>query len=164
MDERVDLEALLRSGHLAEYEARQHRPCFRGADMMLGFLGERGRRCRFVSAYRVAGVVEGEVPLPADFPTQAFGCGRFRYDLVPDSTFSDLFQRLVIDWGASTRSWVQWLKPKDVIEILPVGYVRDFPGYEDIVLDFDALQRVVRPGRRTHVLVTVDRPGCSSSM
>jgi hypothetical protein len=51
--------------------------------------------------------------------------------------------RLVIDWGNATRSWVQKLRPKAVVEIRPKGFVREFPGYEDLLVNFDELERIV---------------------
>ncbi len=51
---------------------------------------------------------------------------------------------LIIDWGSATR---QRLSGNEIVEFLPGGHVRDFSGYDDIVLDFDELQNIVKsPG------------------
>lgn len=53
---------------------------------------------------------------------------------------------MVIDWGNATRSWYQWLSisnSKQVIEILPSGYVKEFPGFDDLILTFDELHTIV---------------------
>jgi hypothetical protein len=57
--------------------------------------------------------------------------------------FDDLNDRVVIDWGANARAWHQWLTAKEVVQLLPVGYVRAFPGYLDFVLTFDDLVSIV---------------------
>lgn len=141
-DARCDLDALQRSGHLLEYEARQSRPRFHDADILFTFLAEQGSRCRFIAGYRIVGVQEN-VPLPLEFPYPDVGPGVYRYDLVPLEAFAELTNRLVIDWGKGMRSWVQWLKSKDVIEIRPLGYVREFVGYDDVILEFDELARII---------------------
>jgi hypothetical protein len=62
-----------------------------------------------------------------------------------DDRFVDLKDRLVIDWGIGTRSWVQNFKPtkKAVVEVLPAGYVKRFPGFLDFVLRYDELRAIV---------------------
>ena len=142
-DAHVDLDALQRSGHLFEYEQRQGKPYFHETDILFTFIGEQGSRSRFASAYRVNGVVEAAVPVSPDFPYPDLGLGTYCYDLVLLPAFAGLTNRLVIDWGKGTRSWVQWMKPKDVIEIRPVGYVREFAGYDEVVIDYDELASII---------------------
>jgi hypothetical protein len=69
--------------------------------------------------------------------------GRCWYDLELLPEFDDLTDRVIIDWGAGTRSWVQWLKDREVVEVLPVGYVGEFPGYLDFVLPYRDLKRII---------------------
>lgn len=69
--------------------------------------------------------------------------GHVYYDLSPVDGFDDLKDRVVIDWGKSTLAWHQWLRPKEVIEILPKGYVTHFPGYLDFVLRYDELVSII---------------------
>ncbi|MCR4297376.1 MAG: isochorismatase family protein [Gallionella sp.] len=67
------------------------------------------------------------------------------YNLVRDKRFDALSERLVIDWGAGTRSWVQNFKQggKEVVEVLPKGYVKEFPGFLDFILRFDELKTMI---------------------
>lgn len=69
--------------------------------------------------------------------------GKYRYKLKQQAGFEDLEQRVVIEWGRSTRTWHQWLKPKEVVEVLPKNYVMEFPGYEDFILGFDDLKKII---------------------
>lgn len=65
-----------------------------------------------------------------------------RYDLELTSTMLDLNQRLVVDWGRSTVSWVQ-TKDKDVVEIKPTNSIGDFTSYDRILLSYCDLQKLI---------------------
>ena len=143
-DYRWDLEVLLRSGHFDEYQARQGRPVFKKAARIVSFVAERGTRSRFLGVFRVRGVSTKVPAYPPGFPYPHMGLGKLRYDLAKLPEFAPMENRLVIDWGAGTRSWVQKPRPKPVIEILPTGHVRDFPGYDEVILRFEELERIVR--------------------
>jgi hypothetical protein len=54
---------------------------------------------------------------------------KFFYDLERDQRFDDLRDRLVIDWGAGTRAWVQNLDNKPILEIKEPG--RKLPPFDD---------------------------------
>ncbi|CAI3952954.1 unnamed protein product [Commensalibacter papalotli (ex Botero et al. 2024)] len=63
------------------------------------------------------------------------------------NTFQDLKFRAVIDWGKATQSWhqnVNETNKKQVIEIYPSGYVGNFSGYNDVLLSFVELERLIR--------------------
>lgn len=68
------------------------------------------------------------------------------YNLTKLIGFEDLEQRVIVDWGKSTRSWHQWLhrNDKEVVQILPAGFAREWPGYLDFVLPFAELERIVQ--------------------
>lgn len=75
-----------------------------------------------------------------------FSKDRYWYDLEQVADFNLLVDRLVIDWGASARAWVQWYhkQPKNVLEVLPQGYIGTFPGLLDFVLEFDDLKTLIK--------------------
>ena len=132
-DARWDLDQLLRSGHFDEYQTRQGNDVF-NCDHIVSFLGEEGTRSRFLGVWAVRGVHQDakQTPYSAGFPEPDRGRGTYRYDLEPIAGFEALQNRLVIDWGASTRAWHQWLSAKVdklVIELRPHGFVREFSGY-----------------------------------
>ncbi len=54
----------------------------------------------------------------------------------------NLSQRLVIQWGKSTVSWVQ-RKNKDVVQIKPVNSIGDFTSYDSIFLSYNDLQKLI---------------------
>jgi hypothetical protein len=56
--------------------------------------------------------------------------------------FADLSERLVIEWGKSTVSWLQ-RKDKEVVSLFPKSHVREFVSYEETIVAWDELQRMV---------------------
>ena len=66
-----------------------------------------------------------------------------RYNLKLTSTMIGLSQRLVIEWGKSTVSWVQ-SKNKDVVQIKPVNSIGDFTSYDCILLSYTDLQKLIK--------------------
>jgi hypothetical protein len=53
-----------------------------------------------------------------------------------------LENRLIIEWQ-STRNWIQDVLEKEVLEIRPPGFVREFTGYMDFTLSFEELRKIV---------------------
>lgn len=155
-----DLHRLWRTGMFEPYQAAQGRDVFGASKTLVSFLGLPGTHALFVGVYDVL-AVRGPVDItyPADFPYQDMQrTGMFAYTLARDCRYKDLEGRLVIDWGAGTRSWAQHYRPgtKPVIELLPTGYVREFPGFMDVVLPFDELRDIVlhpTPHRSWHQML-----------
>jgi hypothetical protein len=146
-DQRFDLAALYRAEQFEFYQSIQSRPIFANCDQIVSFFGREGTQAMFVGVYRVREVRGPALwPLPEGFLyPQMDVSNHYSYTLERDERFSDLRNRLVIDWGSGTRSWVQNFRAgvKRVIEVLPEGYVREFPGFLDFILRFDELKRIV---------------------
>lgn len=147
LDSRIDIPALYRAGQFDIYQCFQSRPVFSRCDQIISFLGETGTLAVFVGVYHLEGVSAlGKKKLPAGFLFPQMNVSNcYQYILRRDDRFSELADRLVIDWGAGTRSWVQKFRPgaKSVVEVLPKGYVKEFPGFLDFVLRFDELAPIV---------------------
>jgi hypothetical protein len=143
----IDVAALLRAGQLEFYQTFQGRPVFANCDQIVSFLGSVGTQAVFVGVYQVLGVSGPcAMELPEDFLYPEMNVSSvYVYDLVRDKRFDVLSERLVIDWGAGTRSWVQKFRhgEKEVVEVLPKGYVKEFPGFLDFVLRFDELKTMI---------------------
>lgn len=146
-DSRRDVNLRWRQGQLEPYQAYQSHPVFQGAQRLVSFIGQPGTGALFVGVYDVLGVKRTDkFQLLRDFPYPETGTGwQYEYDLRRDTAFRDLEGRLVIDWGKGTRSWVQnlYAKSKAVTELLPAGYVADWPGFEEVALRHDQLVKVV---------------------
>lgn len=141
-DARYDLEKVLAVGQFDEYQERQSSPVFE-CEFVVAFLGQSHSHARLLAVYAVRGREDGAFAFPPDFlyPDMDPGAHRYRLERVPG--FEDLERRVVIHWGESTRAWHQWLKAKEVVEVLPKGYVTEFPGYEDFILTFTELGEIV---------------------
>jgi hypothetical protein len=147
-DKRIDVDLLEREGLIGEYQGYQSKPHFHDCEYVVSFLGLEKSRARFHGVYRMAGwVAASERLLPAEckYPwlMPSDPANAFFYDLHEIAGFEDLKGRVVIDWGKSALAWHQWLSNKQVVEVLPAGYVREFPGYLDFVLRYDELVRIV---------------------
>lgn len=147
MDARVDVPKLRRDGLFELYQAYQSAPVFSNAKQLVSFVGRGERQAVFVGVYEVGKVSPpGSVSLPAGYSLPFDVSGLHHYVLTQRSGFESLVGRLVIDWGPGTRSWFQWYQPKrkPVIELLPEGYVQEFPGYLNVVLTYAELVDMVK--------------------
>ena len=140
-DTRYDLYELMVSGHFETYQSYQAKPVF-NCDYIVSFMGMARRKARLIGVYEVGTRCRSKLKPPPDgFPLE-IGTGKYHYELKELPGFDDLKERVVIDWGKSTRAWHQWLTDKEVMEVLPEGYARQFPGYLDFLLPFDELSRL----------------------
>jgi hypothetical protein len=140
-DPEVDVRNLYHTGKFESYQSIQGIDVFKNAVQLLSFIATEGTHCVFVGKYNIK-AVEG----PVEFPPREYGVQTgFKYDLVRDENFDHLRDRLVINWGNGTRSWVQNFKSrtKSVVEILPEGHVKDFPGYLDLIISFSELKNII---------------------
>jgi hypothetical protein len=139
-DKRYDVMDLHRKRLIELYQSYQSRPVFDGCAYIVSFLGAENSRALFLGVYCVKGKRRSEEkPLPANCPYPFATPGGYFYDLEEVTGFDDFKGRVVIDWGDSPLAWHQWLSDKPVIEVLPAGFVREFPGYLDFVLSYDEL-------------------------
>ena len=155
-DKRHDLYELVTSGLIETYQASQSKPVLE-CDYMVSFIGLPHGQARFLGVYRVTGRSKvAEVELPKNY-TLPENPDNFFYFLEKVPGFEDLEQRIVIYWGESTRSWHQWLSPKEVVQVLPKGFARPFPGYLDFILPHQELVQIVshpEPNRAWHTALT----------
>lgn len=131
-DDRYPLDELRRDNYFELYQSYQRRPVFHGLDAIVSFYGLPGTRAAFYGVFRVrghrpgrAGVVTEACPLSSEWHRNA----QFFYELERDPDFDFLRDRLVIDWGAGTRSWVQKVTNKPVLSIEEPG--RKLPLFDD---------------------------------
>lgn len=139
------LHNLYQEGFFNLYQCYQSKPVFDKCEYVVSFLGIENSKARLVGVYKVNGrMLAVEKPLPSNFKyPEIFPPNGYYYELEFVSGFEDLNGRVVIDWGGSTLAWHQWLTEKEIIEILPVGYVKSFPGYLNFVLTFDELVNII---------------------
>ena len=132
--------------HLEVYQQYQSKQVFGGCDYVVSFLGIERTKAKFFGVYKVGAEKRSERKhLPDNYPyPQIVEDTDYFYELEKVSGFEDIEDRIIIEWGQSTRAWAQNLTKKEVFEMLPSGYVRPFPGYLDFILEFHELCEIVK--------------------
>lgn len=145
------------------YQAVQARDVFRVGDLLASFIVTEAGKTVFVGMYSVDGV--GTCPDGAvDALLKHDISGQVAYQLQQVEHLADYVDRVVIDWGAGTRSWVQRAanQPKTVVEIAE-QYEPKFPGFrmftrliDDIATLPAGWQQVLRSVKGVYLLVDVE--------
>lgn len=132
-----------------EYTAWQKPGKFGDAEYLAMFVTARGTTSLFLGLWRINGVTKNKNLEPSHLAAlQSYELPELwyesadRYDLELSTTMFDLIQRLVIDWGGATQSWVQ-KKDKDIVEIKAKNSIGDFVSYDSILLTYHELQTLV---------------------
>ena len=137
-DSRAEYRELLRNrqGILA-YQREQAKNVFKGCDYIVSFIGGERKRSILFGVFSVDGVTQHS--------------GKYYYDLSHVPEFSDLENRVVINWGDAALAWHQWYtQKKEVVEVLPQGYLGSFPGLLEFVLDYGELKRLMENPEANH--------------
>ncbi len=128
------------------YQSIQSAGRFKDCTYLFSFLGTDGTHSKYIGCYKIIGRSPlDRNRLPKDLSQDngiADGC--VFYQMEKTDVLSDLENRLVIDWGKSTRSWCQnGTTPKEVLCILPVVSDIVFASYEKVVLTYHTLKTIV---------------------
>ena len=115
--------------------SEQGRNIFLNVRYVFCFLAEEDVTCSFLKAYEVCGLLNKD-DFVDKFPNEDYNPSCIYYNLIPLQDFDDYWNRLVISWGKSARSWHQRRLDKEVFCIRPRGYIRDMPRWNRIALDF----------------------------
>lgn len=133
-----------------EYTAWQKDGKYGDAEYLAIFCPARGTTSLFLGLWKILGVTENKNlkqkhidslmkhGLPEGWLKKSV-----RYDLELSPVMLELSQRLVIEWGHSTVSWVQ-SKNKDVVQIKPINSIGDFTSYDSILLSYKDLVHLIR--------------------
>jgi len=115
------------------------------------FLGVENKLAKFVGFYRVNGIISEKEYLKKHPKhtkwLKIFGSAKYYYDIeqIKAKHLEDLYDRVVINWGNSPLTFAQnGLKKKEVFEILPKGFVKDFNGYLELLLSFNELEKITK--------------------
>ncbi len=138
-DSRVQYRDIIKDRDaLLAYQCEQPKDVFKGCDYIISFIGLERKRSIFIGVFKVNDTTVKN--------------GQYHYDLEPVTAFNDLVDRLVIDWGKNAIAWHQWYdkQSKEVIEILPRGYIGNFPGLLDFVLEYDELHSLINNPEANH--------------
>lgn len=146
-DSRFDIREIYEQGQLEIYQSLQSNAVFDDIEYIFSFIGIENTQAIFVGLYRNLGRCKyGELPKKPKFIYEDYlSDDLFWYHLEPLSNFDDLKERLIIKWGtpSSARSWVQKKLDKEIVEIRPKGFVENFPGYQDFMLSYHQLVKLI---------------------
>jgi hypothetical protein len=117
---------------LLEYQKEQETEIFKDTEYIISFIGQENSKALLFGMFKVGKVTKKN--------------GKFYYDLEEIFSDNNLNDRIIIDWGKAAISWHQWYhkNTKEVIEILPKGYLGEFPGITNFVLDYEELGRLIK--------------------
>lgn len=142
------IKEIIEAGNLELYQSIQKTNIFKNIEYFAAFTDMQGTKSLLYGVYKVKDVTT-ITKLPNQLTKikdlENWGDGPyFKYDLIRVDKFDDLVQRLVIDWGNAPLSWHQNSTDKEIIEILPEGFTKSFPGYENVILTFDELIKIFK--------------------
>lgn len=152
---KTSIRVLMEMGVFDDFQALQSSATnpFHKCDVIISFLGSGDNLAGLVGVYWVRGcrdltlkdVKQTHPMLEVNSVRNDKGIKRIRYDLVKDSRFCDLENRLIVQWK-STRGWFQ-KKDLDIYELLPAVKVIPFPGYQDVLLSYKDLKQIINNPR-----------------
>ena len=118
-----------------KWQQEQSDSRMKNVDYLVVFLAEEGCECRFIGVFKNNGLKHSTME------------GVSVYDIQEVNGFEALKDKVVIEWGKGTLSWMQnWTTKKEVKRIEQKGDVDGIPPfsrYEDVVLNLLQLRKVV---------------------
>ncbi|MDM5186857.1 GIY-YIG nuclease family protein [Bacillus sp. DX4.1] len=144
----IDVHELYATDHFELYQSYQEKNQFKDCEYLVSCLGIENNQALFIGVYAIKNItpVNGfpdhyDVPYRGKAKLQS----RYMYDLEKLPGFEELENRLVISWQNIAQAWCMKIdtNEKEVVQLLPKGYVRDFPGYLEINLLYRELQGIM---------------------
>lgn len=140
---------------LLAFTGEQRHNKFGDCELILVFVAETSTRCLLRGSFWSNGLIPFErfirlYPSYVDYQEfrQSRGIAKSEqnssvyYELSPCYELAELNNRLVIDWGKSTVSWVQKQINKEVWQILPKGFISKFPGWDQVLISHQELKAI----------------------
>lgn len=144
----VNLHELNSTNQFELYQSYQEKNRFKNCDYLISCLGLENNRALFIGVYEVRNTynIDG-FPIEIEVPYRGVAKqnSKYRYDLVKLPGFEELENRMVINWNGVASGWCVYLdtNDKEIIQLLPKGYVKEFPGYLDINISFRELHKII---------------------
>jgi len=153
-----DFDNLIRFDNemLSAFAGSQERLVYKDADIILTFVALPGTKALFRTAHINHGQIsfnqykkyyKGYKPFlnyRKNNSREEDILDDFYFYKLEDSNLLESYKnRLVIEWGKSTVSWVQSSIEKEVTEIYPKGFVSLFPGWDKVHLSHKELTEII---------------------
>jgi hypothetical protein len=143
---------IIDEGHFDFYQTEQSptvKP-FHNCEVLLSFIGIEGNKAEFYGAYEVLGYrdfTKNDLKQLPDWLVEAHKDGqpRIKYELRELEQYRSYRKRLIVQWK-STRGWHQ-KKDLGIYELLPAMVTELFPGYQEVLLSFEALKKIFADDR-----------------
>lgn len=142
IDPRFDLRTLYINNKpvFLKYQNYQSNDVFKDCDYIVSFIGEDNSTARFIGVFKIVGKTVGILNYEEN--NICFGAN-FSYVMEEQSGFSDMADKVVINWR-NPRAWHQWIdNPMEVVELSPGLHYSSFSDYLDIILSFPELCEIV---------------------
>lgn len=154
---RIDVVELYEKEQLELYQKYQKDDVFGGCEYIVSFLDfEEGKKALFIGVYKVLSKSRPKrfhSPVHYEWMDPKYGKGNeYYYEMEKVSDFKELEERIIINW--SERLFHMWFAPEskvkkdrkrkqfDIIEIIPKGAIRRFPGFLDFSLTYNELKKL----------------------
>jgi hypothetical protein len=141
---------------LLVFTGEQQSDKFKDAELILVFVAESGTRCLLRGAFWSNGTISREdfknlYPRYSDYETFRLERGISQsteqintyYALSECEDLLPFDNRLVIEWGKATVSWVQSQVDKEVWQLLPRGFISSFPGWDQVFISHQELKAII---------------------
>ena len=153
-----DFDNLIRFDNemLSAFAGSQERLVYKDADIILTFVALPGTKALFRTAHLNHGQIsfnqykkyyKGYKPFfnyrKNNSREENVLDDLYFYKLEDSNLLESFKNRLVIEWGKSTVSWVQSSIEKEVTEIYPKGFVSLFPGWDKVHLSHKELTEII---------------------
>ena len=128
-----------------EYTRHQKPGFSKEYDYWCVFISSEGTLAKFWACYKVGDFVP-DTPdvMPQGYPDPESFQGEFAYfDLEHVCLLEDYENRLIIDWGSSTRMWHQKGTTEKPIVSIQNYEKKAFPGFEELILTYDELKGII---------------------
>ena len=112
-------------GHFDIYQAIMRCKRYKNCKYILSFLSDKGTSAKFYGFYKVNGYKPFQKDqLPKNYPIEdinnAIRAGKVFWEIKKLDILSEIENKLIIEWGNSTRAWIQYaVNEKEIICILP---------------------------------------------
>ena len=153
-----DFDNLIRFDNemLSAFAGSQERLVYKDADIILTFVALPGTKALFRTAHINHGQIsfnqykkyyKGYKPFlnyrKINSREEDVLDDLYFYKLEDSNLLESYKNRLVIEWGKSTVSWVQSSIEKEITEIYPKGFVSLFPGWDKVHLSHKELTEII---------------------
>jgi len=144
----LDVHELYDSNHFELYQSFQEKNQFKDCDYLVSCLGIKNNQALFIGVFEIKTTTKvNGLPSYYDVPYRgkAKVQSRYKYDLEKLAGFEEFENRLVIKWQNVAQAWCMNIdtNKKEVVQLLPRGYVRDFPGYLELNLTYRELKSII---------------------